>query len=85
VGPRHTVEVEDVVKECGSCNAKPCIMKLGLYEEVMFVGEGMEEAGANNKEIRFELYLLSISKEALQQTWFWQSQEATLLFDVRDP
>jgi hypothetical protein len=55
-------KAEDITKECMHCSMVPCIMKSGLYEELMFVGEGMEENGATNKEIRFELYCLSAKR-----------------------
>jgi hypothetical protein len=56
------VEAQDITKECMYCSMSPCVMKSGLYEELMFVGEGMEEAGSTNKEIRFELYCLSAKR-----------------------
>jgi hypothetical protein len=54
--------VEDIVKACKHCNQSPCVINSGLYEEIMCVGEGMEEVEANNKEIRHALYRLVVKK-----------------------
>jgi hypothetical protein len=50
----QTDNVKVKIKECEFCGCAPCLLRV-IYEEMMFIAEGMEEE-LENKAIRYELY-----------------------------
>jgi hypothetical protein len=51
----------DVAKVCKFCGKSPCLLDK-VYTEMMYVGEGMADFMADNKEIRPALYCLVAKK-----------------------
>jgi hypothetical protein len=51
----------DVAKICKFCGKSPCLLDK-VYTEMMYVGEGMADFMADNKEIRHAMYCLVAKK-----------------------
>lgn len=54
-------EIKDVVKVCNFCGLSPCVLNK-VYDEMMYVAEGYEDSGLDNKYIRYELYCFVTKK-----------------------